>query len=190
MTGYDFLPWLEQWGLFAVFFGIMLENAGIPVPGETMIIAASVLAGRGVLPFEGVLLASAGGAILGDTLGYWFGLKGGRPFFLRHGRWFGVTPEKLDRAEGVFKEKGDWAVFFGRWVALLRIFAGPLAGMMRMPYPRFLFFNAAGAVCWVGLVAGLSFFCSNQLEAIVGVFHRLGWSLLLLGFLLFFFRKK
>ncbi|HBN07292.1 MAG TPA: DedA family protein [Cyanobacteria bacterium UBA8530] len=187
------IPWLEHWGYLAVFLGIMLENAGIPVPGETLIIAAAILAGQGVLNIQGVFLMAVAGAILGDNLGYWLGLKGGRALLLRHGRWLGITSEKLEEAELLFRPRSEWAVFFGRFVAILRIFAGPLAGIIRMPYPRFLLFNSAGAFCWVAVVAGLSFLLGNNLEGIVLVLRRLGWIGLFLfgaGALILFLRRK
>ncbi|HEY9766486.1 MAG TPA: DedA family protein [Chroococcales cyanobacterium] len=187
------IPWLEHWGYLAVFLGIMLENAGIPVPGETLIIAAAILAGQGVLNIQGVFLMAVAGAILGDNLGYWLGFKGGRAFLLRHGRWLGITNEKLEEAELLFRPRSEWGVFFGRFVAILRIFAGPLAGIIRMPYPRFLLFNSAGAFCWVAVVAGLSFLLGNNLEAIALVLRRLGWIGLFLfgsGALILFLRRK
>lgn len=167
--------WVQQWGYLAVFFGIMLENAGIPVPGETIIIIASVLAGQGVLRVEYVYPAVVLGAVIGDNIGYWIGYSGGRPLLLKLARMWRISEAKIEEAEKNFLKHSDWAVFFGRFVALLRIFAGPIAGMIRMPWGRFFFFNAAGAIVWAGVVVGLSYLVGERITAIL---HNLGLFLL------------
>lgn len=167
--------WVQQWGYLAVFFGIMMENAGIPVPGETIIILASLMAGQGVLKLELVYPTVVLGAIIGDNIGYWIGQAGGRPLLLRIGRLWRIDEAKIAEAEANFRRHSDWAVFFGRFVTLLRIFAGPIAGMIRMPWPRFFFFNAAGAIVWCGVVVGLSYLVGSRITAIL---HNLGLSLL------------
>ena len=149
--------WVQQWGYLAVFLGIMLENAGIPVPGETIIVIASVFAGQKILRVELVYAAVVTGAILGDNIGYWIGLKGGRPLLYRLARIGHVSEAQLEATEAQFRRHSDWAVFVGRFIALLRIFAGPLAGMVHMPWPRFFFFNAAGAVIWAAVVVGIAY---------------------------------
>ncbi len=178
------IAWIEDWGYLAVFFGIMLENAGIPAPGELIIIAGAVLSGKGSEVLTGtpaplkihlVYLWAVLGAVIGDNVGYWVGATGGRRLFLRLFRFVGVNEAKLDMAERAFEGRAEWAVFFGRFVTLLRIFAGPLAGMIRMPYPRFVFFNAAGAIIWVAVVAGLSYAFSEELDLIIKVLKRLGY---------------
>lgn len=149
--------WVQQWGYFAVFFGIMLENAGVPVPGETIIVIASVFAGQKILRVELVYLAVVAGAILGDNIGYWIGFKGGRPLLYKLARLGHVSDAQLEATEAQFRRHSDWAVFFGRFIALLRIFAGPLAGMIHMPWPRFFVFNASGALIWAFVVVGVSY---------------------------------
>lgn len=176
--------WVQQWGYFAVFFGIMLENAGIPVPGETIIVVASVFAGQKILRVELVYLAVVCGAIIGDNIGYWIGVKGGRPLLLRLAKLGHVTEEQLAATEAQFRRHSDWAVFFGRFIALLRIFAGPLAGMIHMSWPRFFFFNAAGALIWAAVVVGIAFklgehahklLHSMGLTALAGVVLLVAW---------------
>lgn len=169
--------WVQQWGYAAVFIGIMLENAGIPVPGETIIIIASVMAGQKMLRVELVYLAVVMGAIIGDNIGYWIGLRGGRPLLLKLARLGHVSDAKLDETEAYFLQHSKWAVFGGRFVALLRIFAGPLAGMIRMPWPTFFACNAAGAVVWCGMVVGLAYKFGEHIETIL---HNLGLALLVL----------
>jgi membrane protein DedA with SNARE-associated domain len=126
---------------------IGIESMGIPLPGETTLIAAALLASQGDLQLVLVIAAAATGAIVGDSIGYMIGRKAGRGLFQRLGRRSKhFSEERIQRAERYFHKYGVWTVFFGRFVALLRIFAGPMAGMLRMPYPQFLVANAAGGI--------------------------------------------
>jgi membrane protein DedA with SNARE-associated domain len=126
------------------------ESMGIPLPGEVTLISAALLSASGTGDPWLVGLAAATGAIIGDSIGYTIGRRGGRPLLERVGRRFPkhFGPAHLAKAEHIFGRWGVWAVFFGRFVALLRILAGPLAGALRVPYPRFLLANAAGGVVW------------------------------------------
>jgi len=131
---------------------ISLESMGIPLPGEVILVSAALLASRPELNISPVwvALAASAGAIVGDSIGYLAGRHWGERMFTVLGRRFPrhAGPDHLAYAEHVFNRFGVWAVFFGRFVALLRIFAGPLAGALRMPYPRFLAANALGAIVW------------------------------------------
>jgi membrane protein DedA with SNARE-associated domain len=138
-------------GIYAVVgLVIGLESMGIPLPGEFALVGASLLAVSQVTDPWLVGLAAAIGAIVGDSIGYAVGRRGGRAVLERFGRRFPrhFGPPHLDRAERVFQKYGVWAVFFGRFVALLRILAGPLAGALHVPYRKFLMANAAGGVIW------------------------------------------
>jgi membrane protein DedA with SNARE-associated domain len=130
---------------------------GVPLPGETTLVAAALLASQGNLNIVFVIAAAATGAIIGDSVGYLIGRKAGRRLFERLGRRsHHFSDERIVKAEKYFHKYGVWTVFFGRFVALLRIFAGPMAGMLRMPYPQFLAANAAGGIVWsttIGVVA-------------------------------------
>jgi membrane protein DedA with SNARE-associated domain len=129
---------------------IGLESMGIPLPGEVTLVSASLLASAGLTSPWGVASAAALGAILGDSVGYAIGRRGGRALLARLGRRFPrhMGPAHLARAEQMFARWGVWAVFFGRFVALLRILAGPLAGALHVPYRKFLVANAAGGIVW------------------------------------------
>jgi membrane protein DedA with SNARE-associated domain len=129
---------------------ILLESMGIPLPGEITLVSAALLAASGVTNVWGVAIAASIGAIVGDSIGYTVGRRGGRALLDRVGRRFPrhFGPERLERAERIFAKWGVWAVFFGRFVALLRILAGPLAGALRVPYRKFLVANATGGVVW------------------------------------------
>lgn len=131
---------------------IGLESMGIPLPGEVILVTSALLASRHELDVSPVWVAVAAttGAIIGDNIGYLAGRRWGVRMFAVVGRRFPkhAGPDQLAYAEHVFSRYGAWAVFFGRFVALLRIFAGPLAGALRMPYRRFLAANALGGLFW------------------------------------------
>lgn len=131
---------------------IGLESLGIPLPGEIVLVSAALLAAQHVVPPLWVAVAASTGAIVGDTIGYTIGRRGGRPLLERLGRRFPkhLGPQHLAAAERSFERWGVWAVFFGRFIALLRILAGPLAGALRMRYGRFLVANATGGIVWAG----------------------------------------
>lgn len=146
--------WLQTLPPIVVYLIVTLvigvESMGIPVPGEITLVTASLMAIGGVTNPWFVAIAASIGAIGGDSLGYLFGRRGGRGLLDRFGRRFPkhFGPAHLARAERMFQRWGVWAVFFGRFVALLRILAGPLAGALRVPYRRFLVANAAGGIVW------------------------------------------
>lgn len=158
---------LQAMGYPGIGIIVGLESMGIPLPGETTLIAASYLAATGHLSLRLVIGSAALGAIVGDSLGYAIGRKGGRRFLERRGKWLGVTPEKLAKADRYFARHGAKTVFFGRFVALLRILAGPLAGASRMPYRRFLAANVAGAVSWATTMGTLAYFFGKPVAAVL-----------------------
>jgi membrane protein DedA with SNARE-associated domain len=131
---------------------IGIESLGIPLPGEIVLVSAALLSSRHELDVSPLWIAVAAstGAIVGDTIGYSIGRRYGRSLFDRLGRRFPkhFGPKNVNFAESVFLRWGVFAVFFGRFIALLRIFAGPLAGALKMPYPRFLAANALGGITW------------------------------------------
>ncbi|WP_427888272.1 DedA family protein [Kribbella sp. GL6] len=148
---------------------IGVESMGVPLPGETTLIAAALLASQHHLKIEFVIVAAALGAIVGDSIGYFIGRKAGRGLFERLGRRFHhFSEERIVRAEKYFHKYGVWTVFFGRFVALLRIFAGPMAGMLRMHYPRFLAANAAGGIAWATTIGVVAYKIGDNADKIFG----------------------
>jgi membrane protein DedA with SNARE-associated domain len=148
---------------------IGVESMGVPLPGETTLVAAALLASQHHLKIEFVILAAAAGAIIGDSIGYFVGRKAGRQLFDRLGRRFHhFSPDRIARAEKYFHKYGVWTVFFGRFVALLRIFAGPMAGMLRMHYPRFLAANAAGGIAWSATIGIVAYKIGDNADKIFG----------------------
>ncbi|WP_037361353.1 DedA family protein [Amycolatopsis orientalis] len=140
---------------------VMVESLGIPLPGEIVLVSAALLASShsGLNPLWIGVLASAG-AIIGDSIGYLIGKKGGKRLFAWAGRKFPkhFGPDHVASAERMFHKRGMWAVFFGRFVAVLRILAGPLAGSLNMHYPRFLLANALGGIIWAGGTTALIYY--------------------------------
>ena len=138
----------------AVGLVIGVESLGIPLPGEIMLVSASLLASRHELDISPVWIAvsASTGAIIGDTIGYFIGRRMGKPLFTKLGRRFPkhFSPAHVAFAERIFVRWGVYAVFFGRFIALLRIFAGPLAGALKMPYYKFLAANITGGIVWAG----------------------------------------
>ncbi|MFM7465330.1 MAG: DedA family protein [Cyanobium sp.] len=147
---------LQQWGYGVIFGAMLLENAGLPLPGETVTLLGGYAAGSGQLNVLGVMAAAAGGVILGDNLGYWVGRRAGWGLILRVGRLLRQSPEQLERLREQFLRHANTSVLLGRFVAVLRVVAGPMAGAVGMPYPRFLLCNTAGAVLWAGLMVSLA----------------------------------
>ena len=147
----DTVPAAAVYALVALVIG--LESLGIPLPGEIVLVAAAILSAQhsGIDPVVLGACASAG-AVVGDSIGYAIGRKGGRPLLARLGKKFPrhFGERQVATAERSFQRWGMWAVFFGRFIALLRIFAGPLAGVLRMPYWKFLIANFLGGVVWAG----------------------------------------
>lgn len=161
---------------------IGLESLGIPLPGEIALVTAALLSTRDTLDISpvGVGVAAVTGAIIGDTLGYAVGRRFGMTLFEKLGRrfpkHFGTGHVAL--AKQLFSRWGVWAVFFGRFIALLRILAGPLAGALRMRYPYFLAANAAGAVCWAGGTTAVVYFAGLAAEKWLS---RFSWVALVLA---------
>ena len=153
----------HHYGYWSVFAGIALENTGIPIPGETITIVGGFLAGSGELDYWLVLIVTIAGAVTGDNCGYWLGRIGGWQLLLKISRFFRIDETKLNQAKTKLSNNAAKAVFFGRFITLLRIFAGPIAGIVEMPYLKFLFYNFAGAAVWAGVTVSLSYFVGKMI---------------------------
>jgi membrane protein DedA with SNARE-associated domain len=158
------LSLIGQYGYLTVFFGVMLESMGVPLPGETILIAAGVMVQRGHLDLGDAIFFGTLGAVAGDQIGYWIGRKGGRPFVLRWGRHIFFTPERLGRTETFFARHGGKAVFMARFVAGLRVFGALVAGISRMPWRGFLFYNALGGAAWATAAIAAGYLLGSSLS--------------------------
>ncbi len=147
---------LKQWGYGLVFTAMLLENSGLPLPGETITLLGGYAAGSGELNGLGVVGAAFAGAVLGDNIGYWVGRRLGWSFMLRVGQLLRQSPEQLENLRASFLRHAGKSVFLGRFVAVLRVLAGPMAGAVGMPYRQFLICNAAGALLWSSTMVGLA----------------------------------
>jgi membrane protein DedA with SNARE-associated domain len=147
---------LSDWGYWVIFGSMLLENAGVPLPGETVTLLGGYAAGSGHLNLFGVMGAAAGGAMLGDNIGYWVGRRAGWGLILRVGGWLRQSPEQLQVLRDQFLRHAGKSVLMGRFVAVLRVVAGPIAGAVGMPYGRFLLCNCLGAVLWAGTMVSLA----------------------------------
>jgi membrane protein DedA with SNARE-associated domain len=168
-------PVLEHYGYLAVGGFVMLEDFGVPLPGETILIAAAIFAGSGHLNIALVILVAVAGAIIGDNIGFAIGHFGGRPLVQRFGKYVFLTPERLDRAEDFFNRHGGKVVTIARFIEGLRQANGFLAGIVGMHWLKFLGFNALGAVLWVCIWAGLGYLAGEHIVDIYAGFEKYRW---------------
>ena len=158
LSGGEITHLISTLGYVGVFVFVAVESLGIPVPGETVLIAAATYAGATHrLAIAGVIAAAAAGAIVGDSLGFWVGRLGGLRLAVRYGKYVRLTERRLEAGRRVIARHGGKIVFTGRFVAFLRMWAAFLAGVTQMPWRRFLLFNASGGVVWA-VAYGLGYF--------------------------------
>jgi membrane-associated protein len=156
-------------GYPVVFVLIAIETMGIPVPGETALITAALLAHDGQMDIVPLIVIAATAAIIGDNIGFMIGRKLGRRVFIAPGPFHEQRLSALAIGEPFFERHGPKAVFLGRWVAGLRIASAWLAGMNRMPWPRFLFWNALGGICWATSIGLGVYFVGHVFEKVLGI---------------------
>jgi len=156
-----FIEQHQQYALVLLFLLIAIESAGIPLPGETALVASGVLASQGKLNIVAVVVVAAVAAIVGDNAGYWIGRLGGRRLLARWRLVHRHAQRVLPRAERLFARHGGKTVFFGRFIAVLRITAAWMAGISHMPWWRFLAFNAAGGILWATLVGLVAYYLGH-----------------------------
>ena len=166
-----FIEQHSQWAMLLMFLLLTLESFGLPVPGETALIACSVLASQGSLSIGWVVVVGVLAAIVGDNLGYWAARKGGRPLLERHRLTRPYAETYLPRGERFFAKHGGKAVFLGRFVAVLRVTSAWVAGISHMHWWRFLVWNAAGGFVWATAVSVISYYLG---DAAASAFSRYG----------------
>ena len=174
-------PWLfrvladhfREWGYWTVPAVLLLENAGVPLPGETVLLFASFLAyeeRRLHLPY--IILLGIAACTMGDNLGYLIGHHGGRPLLKRYQHIFRIKDATIRRGERLFARHGHVAIFLARFIFGMRIIAGPLAGVLCMPWRQFVIFNLLGASVWVTTLSLVGYFFGSQWDALVRVMGR------------------
>ncbi|MCU7730511.1 DedA family protein [Actinoplanes sp. KI2] len=163
---------IDQFGYFGVALIVFVESFGVPAPGETAIIAGSAYAGSGHFNIVGVALTAFFAAVVGDSVGYLIGRRGGRPLVHRYGKYVRLTPERFDKVEGFMSRQGPKVVVIARFVEGLRQFNGIVAGISGMPFHRFLAWNALGAALWVGIWSAGGYLAGDHIEAIASVISK------------------
>lgn len=144
-------PYLEEYGYSVLFLVVLVESFGVPAPGQSLLIMAALLAAAGHLDLWAVLATVFLAAVIGDSIGWFLGHRGGRRLILRYGSWVGLTRYRFRRLHRYFESYSGWFVTFARFFDVARQINGLLAGSVKMPFPRFLLFNAIGAAMWVSL---------------------------------------
>ena len=165
-------PVLDKHGYLAVAGFVLLEDFGVPLPGETILIAAAVYAGAGQLNVVAVGVVAVAAAILGDNIGYLLGRTGGRPLVLRYGKYVLLTEKRLDAAQGWFTRHGGKVVVIARFIEGLRQANGWIAGITRMHWLRFVLFNSLGAVLWVGTWLTVGYVSGSHIDTVYRAFQR------------------
>jgi membrane-associated protein len=154
-----------HYGYWAVGLALLLENTGIPVPGETILLLASFLAySQHELQLQWIIVVATVAATLGDNLGFTLGYNGGRRLLERYQSFFRIQKQTLAKGERLFSRYGAVTVFFARFVFGMRIIAGPMAGVLRMPWRKFLVYNFLGALVWVTVISGAGYLFGRHWE--------------------------
>jgi membrane protein DedA with SNARE-associated domain len=165
---------IQHYGLWFLFAIVCLESAGLWLPGETALIAAGVYASKGHLSIGGVIVVAAAAAIIGDNIGYWLGREGGRRLIDRYGWVKRQTDRVMPAAERFFERHGGKAVFFARFFGGLRVTAAWMAGITRMPWWRFLIWNALGGIVWAIGVGLLAFYAGRAVADAIARYGAYG----------------
>ena len=163
---------LEHYGVWAILLLVLLEDFGIPVPGETVLIAGAIFAGSGQLNIVAVGVVGFVAAVLGDNIGYAIGRFGGRALVDRWGRYVFLTPERVDKAEAFFNRHGGKIIMIARFIEGLRQANGIIAGITGMHWLRFVAFNALGAALWVGTWVSVGYFAGQHITTIYNAITR------------------
>jgi membrane protein DedA with SNARE-associated domain len=172
-----------------LFAFVAAESAGALVPGETSLIVAAALAGQGTLSLPLVIAVAAGAAIVGDNVGYVIGRRGLRRLVDRPGRWAAGRRQLVERGEEFFARHGSPTVFFGRWLPGLRVVTSWLAGADRMPWRRFLVWNALGGITWAATIGALAYVVGRSAAGSLGAIGFVGLGLAALVYLIVRIRR-
>jgi membrane protein DedA with SNARE-associated domain len=174
------LDLFTRYGYIVVFVGVLLENAGLPVPGETALLGGGAMAQFGRLSLVRVIVTAAVAAVIGDNIGFTIGRRGGRALAERHGWRVGLTTARLIQFDGFFHRYGAQTVFIARFVTGLRVFCAVLAGASGLPWRTFLLYNALGAVVWSIAIAFAGYSLAYSWDALERWVGRSGVFLLVL----------
>jgi membrane protein DedA with SNARE-associated domain len=171
-------PILDRWGYWAIGGVIVVESFGVPAPGQTIMVAGSIYAGLGRMNIWVVALICFVTAVVGDNIGYWIGLRGGRKIVERWGKYILVTPARLAKAEDFFARRGNRVIVIARFIDGLRQLNGVIAGITRMPWKAFLLYNAIGAALWVAFWCTLAYQLGDNIGTVMKYAHRYQWPVI------------
>ncbi|HEX7967461.1 MAG TPA: DedA family protein [Stellaceae bacterium] len=169
---------IDQYGYLAVSLGILLEDFGLPTPGETLLVTGAILASGGVLNIYILLPLAWAGAVIGDNIGYVIGRTGGHRLLVHYGGRIGITHARLKKVEDFFEHYGGWVIVFARFVLVLRQFNGIVAGTLEMHWLHFTMLNAFGAALWVGFWGMLAFWLGKGVLVYLDELHALAPAIL------------
>jgi len=155
---------IKEYGYLIVAVLVAAENLGLPLPGESALITAAAFAARGHLWLPGVIIASTAGTIVGGSGGYWIGRAGGIRLIRRMGKFIGVGDDEIKKGHDFFAHHGAKTVFVARFIAILRIVVGLLAGVTEMPFAKFTVYNALGGACWSLAIGALGYVFGANLK--------------------------
>lgn len=175
---------VARYGYLALAAGVLLENAGLPVPGETMLLAAAALAAKGRLSIVIVAVVAASAAIVGDNIGFTIGRLGGRPLLHRFGKWLWLTPERLARVDRFYERRGPIAVAGARFVPGVRVVGALVAGTSDMHWLTFLLYNAIGAAAWASAMSTVGYAGTDLARVVLPYLrsiHVAAWALILIA---------
>lgn len=170
-------PLLDHYGYLAVALIVLIESFGPPLPGETVIIAASVYAGAGTLDIWAVAVIAFAAAVVGDNIGFFIGRRGGRALVDRYGKYVGATPERFAQAERFFLRHGHWIVVVARFIEGLRQLNGIIAGTSGMRWRTFAVSQSLGAAIWVACWTTVGYAAGSHITAIYDAVARVGYGL-------------
>ena len=173
--------YMLQYGYWAVFFGVMLENAGVPVPGETILLVAGFFAATRNFQLGLVMLIAATGAVVGDNIGFAIGHHYGREILLRFGKFVLLTPKRFEHMENYFARYGNKTILVARFITGLRVFAALLAGASHMRWRIFVAYNVAGALLWSVTITTLGYLFGQSLPLLIKWVGRSGTILLIVA---------
>lgn len=182
MSGlFDLLrQFFDAYGYWTLIVVLLLENAGLPLPGETTLLFASFLAySERELHMPYIILTGIIACTIGDNLGYMIGYRGGRPLLDRYQRIFRIRPRTIARGERLFLRYGSVTIFFARFLFGMRIIAGPMAGVLRMPWKKFVLFNFLGASVWVTVISLIGYVFGSQWDFVIALVKRM--NIIVLG---------
>jgi membrane protein DedA with SNARE-associated domain len=185
--------YLARYGYGAVAAALLLENAGLPVPGETILLLASFVAfSEHRLHLPSIILVGICAATLGDNLGFAIGFYGGRPLLERYRTTFRIQTASIVQAEGLFERYGAATIFVARFITGMRVIAGPLAGVLRMSWRKFAVFNFLGAALWVTVISGAGYFFGKHWHELVRIVGSVNIVLLVAAIVLavFLWRRR